>query len=126
MNISRFAILVIINLPLIVIAVIGTLTSYKTGRISKKRCRLELLFWVVLGGGLIITEPLYNLLLASHLTDSDPMSIFDMVLLTLLVLSALWIKSMHAKAADLQRKFSLMHEHLAIKEAEYDKELENR
>lgn len=115
---NKYAILILINLPLLIIGVIGAITSYKTKRISKKRMRAELVVWLVIAVGLIFVEPFYNVLIRANLTDSPSMSIFDMVLLTSLLFCLLLIKNSNEKLNLLNRKISRMHEHLAFRSDE--------
>lgn len=124
MYISRFLILVLINLPVVLIGIIGAITSYKTSRTTKKRYITEVIGWVLVGVALVLIEPAYNLLLKSHLTSSDSMSIFDVVLLTLILLLGLLIIRANEKISLLNKKISRIHEHVAIKESEYDSRIE--
>jgi hypothetical protein len=114
---SRYVLLVIINIPLLVVGIVSALTHYNTRRISKKRCIAEVVFWVLVGIGLIFVEPVYNVLVRHNLTNSTPMSLFDMILLTLILFCLLFIKSTNERTASLQRKISRMHENIAITEA---------
>lgn len=114
---SRYLLLVIINLPLLLVGIIGAFTSYNTRRISKKRCVVEVLFWIAVGVGLIFVEPIYNILVHNNLTNSTPMSLFDMVLLTLILFCLLLIKSANERTARLHKTISRMHENIAIAEA---------
>lgn len=123
---SRYVLLVLINLPLLFIGVISAITHYKTGRISKKRCTAEVLLWVCVGIGLVAIEPIYNTLLRHNLTNSTPMSLLDIVLLTLLLLCFFLIKETNDKISHLSRKFSRMHESLAIAEAERENAAKNK
>ena len=113
---SKYAILIIVNLLLLLIAVTGTLVNYNTKRISRRRAILELLFWGAIGVMLVLIEPIYNALLRHHITNSAPMSIFDVVLLTLVILCLLLIKHVNEKVVALSRKISTIHEGIVIAE----------
>lgn len=113
---SKYALLVLINVPLIAIGIIGAVTGYKTSRISKKRCAAEVTFWLLVGVGLSLVEPLYNTLIKHNLTNSEPMSIFDMVLLTLILFCFLLIKQANERTTQLAKKISRMHENIVIAE----------
>ena len=125
MYISRFLVLVIINLPIVLIGIVGAITSYKTSRTSKKRCTTEVIGWIIVGIALVLVEPIYNLLIKSHLTSSDSMSIFDVILLTLILLCGLLIIRANEKIALINKKLSRIHEHIAIKESEYDSKIDD-
>lgn len=113
---SKYALLVLVNLPLIIIGIVSAVTGYKTSRISKKRCVVEVAFWLLVGVALSLVEPVYNALIKHNLTDSQPMSIFDMVLLTLILFCFLLIKNANERASHLAKKISRMHENLVIAE----------
>jgi predicted membrane channel-forming protein YqfA (hemolysin III family) len=113
---NKYAILVIVNLPLLFIAIVGTLTNYKTGRISRKKATTEVLFWLAIGLLLVLVEPLYNTLIRHNLTNSAPMNIFDVGLLTLFVLSLLFIKQSNEKVSQLNKKVARMHESIVLAE----------
>lgn len=121
---SKYALLVLVNVPLLTIGIVGAITGYKTSRISKKRCVIEVVFWLLVGAVLLMVEPLYNTLIEHNLTKSAPMSIFDMVLLTLILFCLLLIKQANERTAALAKKLSRMHENLVIAEEQrhWDKE----
>lgn len=121
MHISRFVILALINLPIVIIGITGAIVNFKTRRTSKRRYRVEVFAWVVVGACLVMVEPIYSLLLANNLTASDSMSIFDIVLLTLVLLCGLFIIKANEKISLLNSKLSRIHEHIAIKEAKHNK-----
>jgi len=114
---SKYVLLVLINLPLLIIGVVSALTHYKTGRISKKRCMVEVAVWTCIGLGLVFVQPLYNTLIRHNLTDSQPMSLFDIVLLTLIIFCLMLIKNSNERLTQLHKKISRMHENMAITEA---------
>ena len=113
---SKYFLLVIINLPLLVVGIVSAIADYKTSRISRKRSLIQVAFWLVVGAGLIIIEPAYNALVRHNLTDSPPMSLFDMVLLTLVLFCLLLLKNANERMSVLARKLSRMHENLVIAE----------
>ena len=113
---NKYALLVLINLPLLTIGIVSAVTGFKTSRVSKKRCVIEVLFWLLVGVLLLLVEPLYNTLIKHNLTNSAPMSIFDMVLLTLILFCLLLIKQANERTAALAKKLSRMHENLVIAE----------
>ena len=120
---DKFLLLVIINIPIVLIGILGSVTNYKLSRISRKRAVIEVLLWLLVGLGLVLIQPAYNLLVQYQLTDSAPMSVFDIVLLTFVLLAALLLKSANEKISSLNRKLSQIHEHIVIKESTYDEKL---
>lgn len=113
---SKYTLLVLINLPLIIIGVVSAMASYKTGRASRRRFHTEIVIWLLIGTALILAEPIYNSLIRHKLTASPPMSLFDVFLLTLLLFSLLLIKYTNEKTAELSKRLSRLHENLVIRE----------
>ncbi len=121
---SKYVLLILINLPLLAIGIIDAVSSYKTGRMSRRRCIVQLLFWISIGVGLMLLEPIYNTLIQYNLTNSAPLSLFDIVLLTLLLFCLFLIKKSNETITRLNRKISRLHESIVISEEQrgWDKE----
>jgi len=114
---SKYALLVIINIPILLIGIIGAITNYKTSRISRQRCITQVTFWLLIGVLFVFIEPIYNSLIRHHLTESAPMSIFDMVLLTSIVFCLLLVKQANERIMTINRKLARLHENQAIANA---------
>ena len=106
--------------PIVLIGMVRAITRYKTkpARISKSKCVLEVLFWLSIGVALFFVEPVYNELIRYNLTDSPPMSIFEVVLLTLFIFSLLLIVETNEELTAQKRVIARIHEKLAIVEAQ--------
>jgi hypothetical protein len=116
---NKYVIVVLINLPLIVVGILGAIVDYKAARtISKRKCITLVIMWLLIGVGLVFIEPIYNALIRSNLTDSAPMSIFDAGLLTMILFCLLFIIKTNQKLTVVNRKLSRVHEKLAMLEAE--------
>jgi hypothetical protein len=114
---SKYALLVIINIPILLIGIIGAVTNYKTSRISRQRCITQVTMWLLIGVLFVFIEPIYNSLIRHHLTESAPMSIFDMLLLTGIVFCLLLVKQANEKIMEMNKKLARLHENQAIANA---------
>jgi hypothetical protein len=114
--VNKYALLVLINSPLIVCAVLMAVTSYKTGRSTRRRCTVLVVFWLLVGIGMLFVEPAYNSLVRANLTESPPLSVFDIILLTALIFLMLLLVQLYDKLTNLSRKVSRMHEGISIME----------
>jgi hypothetical protein len=116
---SKYLLLVLINAPIVLVGVLRAITRYKTkpSRISRSKCIAEVIFWLAIGVGLSFVEPIYNTLLSHNLTDSPPMSLFDVVLLTLFVFCMLLIVETNEELTAMRRTVTRLHEKLVIVEA---------
>ena len=113
---TKYALLVLINAPLVLFAVLSAITSFKTGRSTRRRCVLLVTFWLVVGTGLFLVEPAYDLLVRANLTASPPLSVFDVILLAAIIFLMMIIVQLYEKLNSLSRKLSRMHEGMAIME----------
>ncbi|MGY1708168.1 hypothetical protein ACI8AC_01510 [Geodermatophilus sp. SYSU D00758] len=113
---SKYVLMIVINAPLILIAVLMAVTSYKTRRSTRRRCRILVTFWLSVGVGMLFIEPAYDSLVRANLTDSPPMSLFDIVLLTAIIFLVLLLVQLYERLTTLNRKVSRMHEGIAILE----------
>jgi hypothetical protein len=125
---SKYLLLVLINLPIVLIGVARAITRYKTkpARISRDKCVLEVVFWLAIGVALSFVEPIYNTLIQHNLTDSPPMSLFDVVVLTLFVFCLLMIVEVNEELTAQKKTISRLHEKLAIVEADEVEQLKGR
>lgn len=82
---SRYLILLILNLPLILTAIFGAFVSYKLRRLSLRRFLSVLLFWLIILVGLAASESIYQWLFSRDLTRTEPLSLFDVVQITMII-----------------------------------------
>lgn len=117
---SKYLLLVLINSPLVLIGIVRAITRYKTkpARISKHKAVVEVLFWLSIGAALSFAQPIYNAAVRYNLTDSTPMSLFDVAVLTLFVFALLMIVETNEELTALKKTVSRLHEKLAIMDAE--------
>lgn len=113
---SKYAILVYINLPLIISGIIGAITTYKTRRVTRRHALWRVAFWIAIGVVLSLVGPAYDWLVQHKLTDSPPLSIFDIILLTLILFSFVMLKRSNERVAHLNKRLSRLHENLVIAE----------
>lgn len=119
---SKYLLLFLINLPIMLFGITRAITRYKTkpARISRNKCVIEVALWIAIGVALSFVEPIYNALIQHNLTDSPPMSLFDVVVLTLFIFCLMLIVELGEELASLKKTISRLHEKLAIIEAEED------
>ncbi|HSX47290.1 MAG TPA: hypothetical protein VLF63_00805, partial [Patescibacteria group bacterium] len=59
---SRYLLLVILNTPMIIAAMINTLVGYKLNRKTKKKFYLGIVFWLIIFISLVSIKPIYSFL----------------------------------------------------------------
>ncbi|NCU40620.1 hypothetical protein EOL73_02585 [Candidatus Saccharibacteria bacterium] len=111
---SRYLLLLILNLPFIAAGFISALTRYKLNKISQRKFFTHISFWLIVLAGLVFAEPLYGWLFANNLTDTEPLSLFDVVQITAIVLLFYIINRVRAKTDELGTIVRDLHQELSI------------
>jgi hypothetical protein len=112
---SRYLILFLLNLPFILMAILGQITQYKLGRSSKRRFYVQIFIWVVIAAGLLSAEPFYNWLFSHGFTQTDSLSLFDVIQITAIVILFYIANRTRAKLEVLERRVQDLHQELSIK-----------
>lgn len=112
---SRYLILFILNAPFILAGLFNSLVAYKLKRISKRRFLFQLIFWAVILTGLAAAQPIYQFLFSNNFTQTEPLSLFDVIQITGIVILALAIIRARAKAENLEKKVQDLHQELSIR-----------
>lgn len=111
---SRYLILLILTLPFILASLIGALTQYKMQRISKRKYWWQVLLWTFILIGLIMAEPLYRWLFDNQLTDTEPLSLFDVIQITAIVIVFYIANRTRAKLERIEKRLEDLHRELSI------------
>lgn len=112
---SRYTILLLLNLPFIVLTILTIVTNYKLKRASKLRTIFQVLFWVVVLIGLIMAETVYNWLFINKLTQTDSLSLFDVIQITAIVIITNITIRCRSRCELLEKRINDMHSELSIR-----------
>lgn len=112
---SRYILLLLINLPFILLAITGIITRYKMKRITKRRASIQLLMWLAVLLGLIIAEPLYHWLFEHNFTDADALSLFDVVQITAIVFLLYMLNGVATRLEQTEKRLNDLHQELSIR-----------
>lgn len=112
---SRYLILILLNSPFVLLALLETITQYKLKRLSKKRAVMQTVFWAIVMSGLIFAEPLYNWLFTNNLTQTEPLSLFDVIQITAIVIVSYIANRCYVKIEMLERRSNDLHRELSIR-----------
>ncbi|MCB0538107.1 MAG: DUF2304 family protein [Bacteroidetes bacterium] len=112
---DKYTLLLILNLPIALMGLLAVLEQYHKKRIGKISLILKTMFWLSVIIGLLFSDTLYEYLVANSLTDSTPLSIMDVVLITGLNVSLVMHSSQFIKLDNLERQINELHEILSIK-----------
>lgn len=111
---SRYLLLLLLNLPFIIFGVIGAITQYKLGRSSRRRLIAAIGVWLAILVALIIAQPLYEFLYSNELTQTEPLSLFDVMQITAVVLVFYIANRTRNKLEVTERRLNDLHQELSI------------
>ena len=111
---SRYLLLFLLNLPLIIIAIGSLVVKLKLKKISAKRFTVHVCFWSLILIGLILAQPIYEYLFANNLTETEPLSLFDVVQLTAIVTILFTLVRTRTRLELTERKLNDLHQELSI------------
>jgi len=112
---SRYLLLFLLNLPFILAAILSTVTQYKLKKISSRRLVIQVLIGVVALIGLALAQPIYVWLFNNKLTDTEPLSLFDVVQITAIVIVFYIANRTRIKYLALETKLQELHSEVSIK-----------
>ena len=116
----RYIILVLLNLPIIILALVNIVTQYKLGKVSKNRFKHQLLLWMIVLIVLIGSFPLYNIVSGRTLLDSSELSAFDIAQTTVIVILFYLANRQRQHIESIERKLRNLHQALSIKLSDND------
>ena len=108
----------LLNLPFVLVGLLSSLTQYKLRVITRKRFWTQALFWSIILGGLVMAEPLYNWLYSHNLTQTEPLSLFDVIQITAIVVLLYSTNRTRSKVETLENRLRKLHQELSIKLSE--------
>lgn len=117
---SRYLILLILNTPFVVVSIINALVAYKLGRLSQKKFWFQVALWVLVFGGLALAEPIYEFLFSNNLTQTEPLSLFDVIQITGILLVLFIVNRYRTKVDALERRVQDLHQELSIRLSKQD------
>lgn len=111
---DKYTILIVLNLPLALYGLFNVLISYKLKKIRPTQTLMRLIFWGLILLGIIFAKQLSSLVYQQNLTDSPPFSIFDVVLVTGVMVSLSLVARAHGRIQELETKLTALHEKISI------------
>lgn len=112
---SRYLVLLLLNIPLISVALISILVDYKMGKLSRKKYVLQIVVWLIILAGLAMAKFIYEFLFSNHLTQTEPLSLFDVMQITGIILVLFMANRSRIKIETLERRVQDLHQELSIR-----------
>ena len=111
---SRYLILLLLNLPLVLAAVFGTFVDYKLKKIRRRKLFVQLSIWSIILLGLISANSVYDFLFSRKLTQTEPLSLFDVIQITGIIVVLYMANRARIRVESLERRVTEMHKELSI------------
>ena len=111
---SRYLILVLLNAPIVFAGLFNALIDYKTKKIKPKKFIFQTTIWLIIFIGIILTKYIYEFLFSNHLTQTEPLSLFDVIEITGIILVLFMANRSRLKLELMDKRFQDMHRELSI------------
>lgn len=111
---SRYLLLFLLTLPFILGAILSLVTQYKLGKLSRRRFAVHITLWIAVLVGIALAQPFYVWLFNNKLTDTEPLSLFDVVQITAIIIVFYIANRARIKADILERQVQDLHQELSI------------
>ena len=112
---SRYLLLLLLNIPFILLAVLGAVTKYKLRRLAKRRLIIQIIIWAAILFALMSAESIYVWLFTHQLTQTEPLSLFDVMQITAIVIIFYIANSSRSKIELLEKRIKDLHQEISIK-----------
>ena len=111
----RYALLILLNLPIVILAFLNLITKFKMNKINKRKFYQQITFWSLLYILLISSFPVYNLLNGRLAFESGELTLFDIFQTTAIIYLLYTIINQRQKLDLLETRVRYLHQELSIK-----------
>ena len=111
---DKNTLLVILNLPFVLFGYTKAVVLYGTSKISWASLILRLIFWSLIMAGLILAQPIYSHLSDVGLTNSTPLTLFDVIEVTGIIFCLTLIMRLYTRTYDQEQRLALLHCNLSL------------
>jgi hypothetical protein len=94
---------------------LNAVVDYKTKKIPRKKFIVQLIIWLIIFTSIASTKFIYDSLFSNHLTTTEPLSLFDVIEITGIILILFMANRSRIKLDALERKFQELHQELSIR-----------
>lgn len=114
----RYIILILLNVPIIMLALVNIVTDYKLKKISVNRFRNQIFLWILILIVVIGSFPVYNILVGRPPLDSSELSLFDIVQTTIIIFLLYAINSQRQRIEQNEQRLKKLHQEISIRLSE--------
>ncbi len=112
---DKYALLILFNAPFVIFGLLRALVMYNTGSLQRTGLIVRFIFWAFISLGLVFAEAIYNFLIRNNLTDTAPLSLPDVALVTGVVFCLSLCLRIYTRIELLERRVSELHENLSVR-----------
>lgn len=110
----RYIVLVLLNLPIIILALVNLITNYKINKSSSRHFKHQLFLWLIILIILVCSFPFYNFIIGRPLLDASELSLFDIVEVTIIIYLIYAANNQRRRLERNERIINQLHQELAI------------
>jgi hypothetical protein len=114
---TKYNILIILCLPILILFLIRIYDGYKRNKISFRGLIILLLFLIILSFGILFNKQFFNYFETTRLTDSTPLSLYDVIQIVAIIALIYQAFRQTYKIENLQNKLSRLNQEIALKYA---------
>lgn len=111
---SRYLILLILCAPFILAALLDLLVEYKMKKLSRAKFIVQTVFWIAIFIGLASAQTIYEFLFSNNLTETEPLSLFDVIQIAGIIAVLFIANRARQKVERLERRVQDLHQELSI------------
>ena len=111
----RYLILILLNVPIILLALVNIVTQFKLKKVSRYRFRNQIFIWRSVLIVVIGSFPVYNLLVGRPALDSHELSLFDIVEVTAIVFLFYMFNNQRQRIDQNEKRLRDLHQELSIR-----------
>lgn len=112
---SRYLILVLLNAPFVFASILAATVSYKLGQLNGRRFLVRVALWSGIFLGLIFAQNIYLFLFSRNLTQTEPLSLFDVIQITGVIGTFFIAHKAYLRADRVERRLQDLHQELSIR-----------
>ena len=114
----RYLLLLLLNTPIIALALLNIVTKYKLGKMTAKRYRFQIFVWLSMLLVISGSFPLYNYLVGQPPLESISLSSFDIIEITAIVFLFYIMNNLRQKQEQNDRRLRELNQELSIRLSE--------
>ncbi len=111
----RYVLLLLLNSPIIAVALLNTTTKYKLGQVDRTKFVKQLVSWLGLLLLLLVALPIYNYSHNDSLFQSPKLTILDIAQITAIVYLVFIVNTLRLKVEKTEQRLRDLHQELSIR-----------